>query len=134
MLTTLRTIALLAGVLTAASAYAADKPGPFASSEKKLEYLLDTWTGHTLEQLREVWGREKDTSPRGDNLGYIYERVRSSRAGFSLLSGQISVSTDDVLCTATFEVDDVSTIVRVTRMGIGKDCWDLFKRYEPPSD
>ena len=130
MIASMRTLALLVGMLSVTLTYAADKPGPFASSDKKLDYLLQTWGGRSLEALSAVWGKETSTRLRGDNQTYVYERISRSRANVSIF-GQASVSTDDIVCTASFEVDSENTIIRVTRLGGGKNCWDLFKRYEP---
>ena len=132
MIASMKSMALLAGILSMTLAYAADKPGLFASSDKKLEYLLESWNGRSLEALAAVWGKETTSRPRGPFTAYVYERTSRTRGGLSILTGEISVSTDDIVCTASFEVDDEDTIVRVTRQGGGKDCWNLFKRYELP--
>ncbi len=129
----IRPVFLCLGLLLSTVVYAADKPGPFASSNTKLDYLLDTWKGSNLDELGTVWGRETSNQPRGEYQAYRYERTSQTRAGFSILSGQVSVSTDDIVCSATFEVDGEGMIVRVSRQGGGKECWNLFKRYEPPN-
>ena len=128
-----RSVAVLVGMLSVTLTYAADKPGPFASSDKKLDYLLQTWGGRSLEALGAVWGRETSTRLRGDNQTYVYERISRARASVSIF-GQASVSTDDIVCTASFEVDGDDTIVRVTRQGGGRECWNLFKSYQPPAE
>lgn len=133
MIASTKNITVLVGMLSMTLAYAADKPGPFASSDKKLDYLLGTWGGRALEELNTVWGRETARTPRGENQTYAYERTSRSRASVSIF-GQAAVSTNDIVCTASFEVDDKNTIVRVSRKGGGKNCWDLFKRYEAPPE
>ena len=130
----LRYMTLCTAILFATLSYAADKPGPFASSDKKLDYLLETWNGRSLETLGAVWGKETASRPRGPNQTYVYERTSRTRADLSIFSGKVSVSTEDITCTASFEVDNANTIVRVTRQGGGKECWNLFKRYEPPPE
>ncbi len=130
----LRYMTLCTAILAATLSYAADRPGPFASSDKKLDYLLDTWTGRSLETLGTVWGKETTSRPRGPNQTYVYERTSRTRADLSIFSGKVSVSTEDIVCTASFEVDGENTIVRITRQGGGKDCWNLFRRYEPPPE
>jgi len=131
MIASLRTLAFFIGMRSVSLTFAADKPGPFASSDKKLDYLLQTWGGRSLEALGAIWGKETSTRLRGDNQIYVYERTSSSRASVSIFGGQVSASTDDIVCTTSFEVDSENTIIRVTRQGGGKNCWDLFKRYEP---
>ena len=104
----------------------------FASSDDKLDYLLETWNGQSFETLGTVWGKETTSQSRGPNQAYDYERTSRTRTNLSIFDGNISVSTEDITCTASFEVDNANTIVRVTRQGGGKECWNLFKRYEPP--
>ena len=127
-----RIVVLTCGFLSISSVYAADKPGAFASSDTKLDYLLDTWVGRSLEDLTSVWGRATSNRPVGPNRVYAFERTSRSRAGFSILSGQVSVSTDDIVCTASFEINAEEKITRATRQGGGRDCWNQFKDYELP--
>jgi hypothetical protein len=127
-----RVVLLTCGLLFFSLGHTADKPGAFASSEKKLDYLLDTWIGQGLDDLTSVWGRASSNRPVGSNQVYAYERTSRSRAGFSILSGQVSVSTDDIVCTVSFEVDAGDEIVGVSRLGGGRDCWNQFKDFELP--
>ena len=76
----LRYMTLCTTILSATLSYAADKPGPFASSDEKLDYLLETWNGRSLETLGTVWGKETTSRPRGLNQTYVYERSSHSSA------------------------------------------------------
>jgi len=127
-----KVVVLIYCLLSISIGHAADKPGAFASSETKLDYLLGTWVGKSLENLTSVWGRASSNRPLGSNQVYVFERTSRSRAGFSILSGQVSVSTDDIVCSASFEVDAQEEIIRVSRQGGGRDCWNQFKYFELP--
>jgi hypothetical protein len=106
------------------------EPGVFASPEEKLDYLLDTWRGHTLEELGRIWGPESETRSNRGNTVYVYTHVTRRRTGFSPLSGTITVSRGNVACEALFEVDAEGRILRVARRGGGKTCWNAFRRRE----
>ena len=133
MIASMKVAILGAAMLAMNLAAAQDKPGPFASSDTKLDYLIASWARQNFETLGRVWGRETSTLTRGENQVYLYERTSRARAGISIF-GQATVSTSDIVCTASFEVDNEGAIVRATRRGGGRECWNLFKRYEPPSD
>ncbi len=126
-----KTIPLLTLLLATTGAIAADKPGPFASADTKLDYLLETWKGRSLADLRSVWGRQSAITPRGQYQAYVYEQTKRVRTGISIF-GEVSISTGPITCTAYFEVDGEENIVRVTRSGGGKECWNAFKSYAPP--
>lgn len=110
----------------------ADGPGPLASAEKKIDYLLASWEGQTEEALLSAWGRETEKHERaGSRTLYVFEKVSRARAGFSAF-GQVQVSTGAKSCRAMFEVADGGTVIRATRNGDGKTCWEAFKRITPP--
>ena len=133
MAASLRLVVFLTGMLAVATVAAQNKPGPFASSDRKLDYLFQSWAGQSLESLTAVWGRETSSTMREDNRVFVFERISDARASVSIF-GQASVSTDDIVCTATFEVNSDDIIVRVTRRGGGRECWNLFKDYEPAAE
>jgi len=117
----------LATVLVATAAFAADEPGPFASPDEKLDYLLASWRGETLEALQKAWGRETELGQRGRNRVFVFERrvkVRASPFGVSVFAG------DGMRCVARFEVNDDDKVVRASRQGGGQECWNALKRYE----
>ena len=117
----------------AAHAQATDKPGAFASADTKLDYLLESWKGRSVDELKGVWGGEFFGEPRASNQVYVYERTTSgARAGVSVFGGQVSTSNAAITCTASFEADSTGTIVQVTRQRGGRPCWNLFKGYSPP--
>jgi hypothetical protein len=123
-----------AAVLTAVWAYYgafADEPGALASPTEKLDYLLSTWKGKSLEQLHDTWGHEESVERRGTHQVFVFERRVKVRLGL----GSITVHGEQggLRCVAKFEVDDEISIVRATRLGGGQDCWNLFRKYDPPS-
>ena len=128
-----KTKRLLTGVAAAlcVSAAQAQKPGPLATYDERLDYLLSSWVGHSLEALTDIWGAETEIGRRRDNELYIYEVTSRMRGGFSPFSGTVTVSRGGITCRATFEVDAEQKIVRATRRGGGKTCWDAFRRREP---
>jgi hypothetical protein len=107
---------------------AAQEPGPLASPTEKLDYLLSTWRGQTVERLREVWGREDETEMRGTQPVLVYEkRVRVS-AGL----GGITVRPNGGLrCVVRFLIGESEEILRVARQGGGAECWNAWRQYEP---
>ncbi len=115
-----------------AHAQATDKPGAFASADTKLDYLLESWKGRSVDQLKAVWGGSLG-EPRGSNQVYVYERATSgARTGVSAFGGLSSSRTATITCTVSFEADSTGTIVQVTRQRGGRPCWNLFKDYSPP--
>ena len=116
-----------------AHAQATNKPGAFASADKKLDYLLESWRGRSVDELRGVWGAVSG-EPSGSNQVYVYQRMTSgARAGVSVFGGQVSGSTNaNITCTVSFEADSTGTIVQATRGRGGRPCWNLFKDYSPP--
>jgi len=117
----------------AAHAQTTGRPGAFASADTKLDYLLESWKGRSVDELRGVWGGEFYGEPRGSNQVYVYERTTSgARAGVSVFGGQVSTSNAAITCTVSFEADSTGAIVQVTRQGGGRPCWNLFKGYPPP--
>jgi hypothetical protein len=122
-------VALASALLAfAPNALADDEPGPLASPNEKLDYLLSRWRGKTLEQLHAVWGREKEVTLRRPNRVYVFERrvkVRGGAFGVTVFSG------GGLRCRARFEVDDANEIVRTSREGGGQECWGALRRYEP---
>ncbi len=128
MSTLLRVLMLLAAAASG-PATLADEPGPLASPDTKLDYLLSSWRGRSLEELRQVWGKEAEIRPRGDNSVHVFERRIKVRAS---ILGSISVYNGGGLaCIAQFEVDPDEKIVRATRRGGGRECWNAFRRNEP---
>ena len=114
-----------------AHAQATNKPGAFASADTKLDYLLQSWKGRSVDELKGVWG-ESFVESRGSNQVFVYERITSgARAGVSVFGGQVSTSNAAINCTASFEADSTGTIVQVTRRGGGRPCWNQFKDYVP---
>ena len=128
-------VLLLTASLAVGSAHAqaTDKPGAFASADTKLDYLLKSWKGRTVDELKGVWGALAG-EPRGSNQVYVYERMTSgARAGVSVFGGQVSRSTNAAItCTVSFEADSTGTIIQVTRQRGGRPCWNLFRDYSPP--
>lgn len=119
-------LALAAAAL--AGAAFADEPGPFASADEKLDYLISSWRGQSLEALRAVWGREEELTQRGRNRVFVFERrvkVRANPFGVSVFGG------GGLRCAARFEVNDADQVVRATRQGGGQECWNALKRYAP---
>lgn len=115
--------------LFASAAASADEPGPLAPPDDKLDYLLSTWRGKSLDSLRGVWGKEAEIRRRGDNAVHVFERRVKVRAS---ILGNISIYNGPGLeCVALFEVNPENEIVRVTRRGGGRDCWNAFRRNEP---
>jgi len=120
-------LALAAAALVGPGAFA-DEPGPFASADEKLDHLLASWRGQSLEALHAVWGREQELTQRGRNRVFVFERrikVRASPFGVSVFGG------DGLKCAARFEVSDSDEIVRAARQGGGQQCWNALKRYAP---
>lgn len=128
-------VVLLTANLAVGSAYAqaTDKPGAFASADRKLDYLLESWKGRNVDELASVWGALPG-DPRGSGQVYVYERMTSgARAGVSAFGGQVSGSRNaTITCRVSFEADTTGTIVLVTRQRGGRPCWNLFKDYSPP--
>jgi hypothetical protein len=113
----------------APGAFADEAPGPLASPNEKLDYLLSRWRGKTLDELHDVWGREKALTLRRPNRVYVFERrvkVRGGAFGVTVFSG------GGLTCRARFEVDDADEIVRASREGGGQECWGALRRYEAP--
>lgn len=116
-------------LLGAAGTAPADEPGPLAPPDEKLDYLLSTWRGKSLEDLRRVWGKEAEIRPRGNNAVHLFERRIKVRAS---ILGSVSIyNGPGIQCIALFEVNGDNEIVRVTRRGGGRDCWNAFRRNEP---
>lgn len=116
--------------LAVSAAALGDEPGLLAAPDEKLDHLLESWRGHSLTDLRRTWGRQTAIRPRGPNELYSYEARVRVRA--SILTGQVSVYQDGLVCTAWFEVDPGGTILRVTRQGGGRECWRAFRKRTPP--
>jgi hypothetical protein len=110
---------------------AADRPGPLASADAQLDYLLESWKGPSRDALVAVWGRKAQAAAHGENARYTYEFISRARAGASILGGQVAVSTGDIRCLATFEVDRSDTVVAVGRRGGGRPCRNGSKRRTP---
>lgn len=109
-----------------------DEPGPLASADKKLDYLITSWEGRTLKELRSVWGRESDLRERSSSRAlYVFEQTVGGRASVNAL-GQFRIPTNRVTCRASFEVENGVSIVAATRRGNAKTCWGVFKRNAPP--
>ena len=123
---------LLVAMFAASATMAADQPGPLASADTKLDYLLQTWKGRTLEELNAVWGEASSVRAVGVNNTYVFEKISRVRVGPSIFTGQVKVETGAVTCIAYFEVGGAKKIVRVTRSGGGKPCWKAFKGRKPP--
>ena len=129
-----RVLSIGVGLLGAVSllVQAADKPGPFAGPDVKLDYLLSTWKGRTLDELKSVWGRHSRVIKRGRNDAYVYEQTSKVRTGASIFTGQVKVDTGAVTCAAFFEINDADEIIWTARNGGGKPCWNMFKKKKPP--
>jgi hypothetical protein len=108
----------------------AQAPGRGAGPDERLDYLLQSWQGRQFDELRSVWGRETQRRTRGANSVYVYEVRNRVRA--SMLSGQVSIHPDTLVCTVLFDVDDTDTIVRTGRTGGGRTCWRTFRNRTPP--
>jgi hypothetical protein len=125
-----RLLALLICVATIDCAFADEEPGALATPDEKLDYLLRSWRGKTLDELRAVWGREASVEPRGETQLYIFERRVKVRV--SPFGGVSIYGPDGLRCVARFAVDSGGTIVRTSRVGGGQECWNQFRRYEAP--
>jgi hypothetical protein len=107
---------------------AAQEPGPLASPTEKLDYLLSTWRGQTVERLREVWGREDEKQMRGTQPVLVYEKRVKVSAGL----GGITVRPNGGLrCVVRFLIGESEEILRVARQGGGAECWNAWRQYEP---
>jgi hypothetical protein len=106
----------------------AQEPGPMAAPNEKLDYLLSSWRGKSLEDLRGVWGREEEIQLRRGNRVFVFERRVKVRAG---LFGVSVYANGGLRCVAQFEVNDADEIVRTSRQGGGQECWNALRRYEP---
>lgn len=129
LLSTLRSAALLTLLSVGGNVVADDEPGALASPTDKLNYMLSTWKGKTLEQLQDVWGGEEMVERRGGNRVYVFERRVKLRAG--VLGVTVFGEQGGLRCVAKFEVDAEDKIVRVTRQGGGQDCWNALRKYDP---
>jgi hypothetical protein len=95
---------------------------------EKLDAMLSSWRGHTLEELQDVWGREESIERRGGNKVYVYERRVKVRAN---VFGVTVHGNGGLRCVARFEVDEQSKIVRTSRQGGGQDCWSALRKLDP---
>ena len=115
--------------LCAAGGFAlAQEPGPTATPTEKLDYLFKSWRGHSLEDLHDIWGKESSIEQHGDNKVYVFERrvrVRANAFGVAVYGN------GGLRCVARFEIDVEGKIVRTSRQGGGKDCWNALRKYEP---
>lgn len=114
-----------AAVLT--GGFSAAHGGPESPTDK-LDDLLGRWRGQTLEHLHAVWGREEAIELRAGNSVYVFERrikVRASPFAISVYPN------GGLRCVARFEVDGNHQIVRTTRLGGGRDCWNAFRKLAP---
>ncbi len=129
-MTLIRRLGLGVVVLGLSFAVGAQQPDRLASTEEKLTYLLSSWRGKSLDELREVWGREKEVEQRNGNRVLVYEdrvKVRVNPFGFSVSPGAAGT----VRCAVRFEIDAENKVVRAARRGGAPDCWDAYKRNEP---
>ncbi len=100
----------------------------FDSPTQKLDDLLRSWRGHTLERLHEVWGREHSVEEHRGYKVYVYERRIKVRAGLFAVS---VYPKGGLRCVVRFQVDDQDEIVRTSRQGGGQECWSQFRKYDP---
>lgn len=113
---------LLALVVTGVTAQERETP------TQRLDALLASWRGQTAEHLREVWGREQSTEPRGNNTVLVYEKRQRLRATL----GGIAVSPNGgSRCVVRFEIGAANEVLRTARQGGGQECWSQWRGFEP---
>lgn len=120
--------AALALAVQAADRALADEPGPLAAPSDKLDYLLRSWRGHSIDELKSVWGKPADIEPHGDRKVYVFERRVKVRPG---IFGVSVYPNGGLRCVARFDADAAGKILRTSRQGGGQDCWNQFRKLEP---
>jgi hypothetical protein len=103
--------------------------GPLASAQEKLDHLIGSWKGNSLDRLHAVWGREQSVDLQRGNRVFVFERhvkVRAAGFGVAVFGG------NGLQCVGRFEVDDKNQIVRSWWQGGGvQECWGALRKYEP---